>query len=120
MLRGMLVVLELDVADLAATRFAISPLSETTRAMLLLARPSPAAVNLPWVRWARAKLGRRPLRLPRAWPPIVNGLHAHPEFLNPTPAVREPELGDQLARVRSTPAEAVRASLRRGVRGHLG
>jgi DNA-binding transcriptional ArsR family regulator len=109
----MLVVLELDVADLAATRFAISPLSETTRAMLLLARPDPAAVNLPWVRWARAKLGRRPLRLPRAWPLIVNGLHCYPEFLNPAPAVREPELGDELARVRSTPAEAVRASLLR-------
>ena len=107
----MLVVLELDVADLAATRFAISPLSETTRAMLLLARPDPAAVNMPWVRWARAKLGRRSLRLPRAWPLIVNGLHCYPEFLNPAPAVREPELGDELARVRSTPAEAVRASL---------
>jgi len=107
----MLVVLELDVADLAATRFAISPLSETTRAMLLLARPDPAAVNLPWVRWARAKLGRRPLRMPRAWPLIVNGLNCYPEFLNPAPAVREPELGDELARVRSTPAEAVRASL---------
>jgi len=36
----MLLVLELDVADLAATRFAISPLSETTRAMLLLANPA--------------------------------------------------------------------------------
>ena len=111
MLRDMLVVLELDVADLAATRFAISPLSETTKAMLLLARPSPATVNLPWVRWARAELGRRPLRLPRAWPLIVNGLSVYPEFLNPAPAVREPELGDELARVRSTPAEAVRASL---------
>ena len=113
MLRGMLVVLELDVADLAATRFAISPLSETTRAMLLLSRPSPAAVNLSWVRWARAKLDRRPLRLPRTWPLIVNGLRVYPEFLNPAPAVREPELGDELARVRATPAEAVRASLRR-------
>lgn len=109
----MLVVLELDVADLAATRFAISPLSETTRAMLLLARPSPAAVNLPWARWARAELDRRSLRLPRAWPLIVNGLHCYPEFLNPAPAVREPELGDELARVHSTPAEAVRASLLR-------
>jgi DNA-binding transcriptional ArsR family regulator len=109
----MLVVLELDVADLAATRFAISPLSETTRAMLLLARPSPAAVNLPWIRWARAKLDRRPLRMPRTWPLVVNGLHCYPEFLNPAPAVREPELGDELAQVRSAPAEAVRASLRR-------
>jgi len=109
----MLLVLELDVADLAGTRFAISPLSETTRAMLLLANPSPPVVNLPWVRWARAQLGRRPLRLPRVWPLIVNELPTHPEFLVPAPAVRAPELDDELARVRATPAEPVRASLRR-------
>jgi DNA-binding transcriptional ArsR family regulator len=109
----MLLVLELDVADLAATRFAISPLHETTRAMLLLARPSPPAVNLPWVRWARAQLGRRPLRMPRAWPLIVNGLHTYPEFLAPAPSVRAPGLDAELARVCATPAEPVRASLRR-------
>ena len=37
----MLLVLELDVADLAATRFAISPLGETLRAVALLGRPDP-------------------------------------------------------------------------------
>jgi hypothetical protein len=47
----MLLVLELDVADLAATRFAISPLCETLRALALLGRPDPPSVNLPWVRW---------------------------------------------------------------------
>jgi len=109
----MLLVLELDVADLAATRFAISPLHETTRAMLLLANPSPPVVNLPWVRWARAQLGRRPLRMPRAWPLIVNGLPTHPEFLSPAPSVKEPGLDAELARVRATPAEPVQASLRR-------
>ncbi|HYB47386.1 MAG TPA: helix-turn-helix domain-containing protein [Streptosporangiaceae bacterium] len=107
----MLLVLELDVADLAATRFAISPLSETTRAMLLMANPSPPAVNLPWVRWAKAQLDRRPLRLPRVWPLIVNELPTHPEFLVPAPAVRAPGLDAELARVRATPAEPVRASL---------
>jgi DNA-binding transcriptional ArsR family regulator len=109
----MLVVLELDVADLAATRFAISPLSETTRAMLLLARPSPPVVNRPWVRWARAQLDRRPLRMPRAWPLIVNGLGCYPEFLVPAPAVRAPGFDAELARLRATPTEPVRASLRR-------
>ena len=89
----MLLVLELDVADLAATRFAISPLHETTRAMLLLAKPSPPAVNLPWVRWARAQLGRRPLRMPRAWPLIANGLLTYPEFLAPAPSVSESSNG---------------------------
>jgi len=109
----MLVVLDLDVADLAATRFAISPLSETTRAILLLANPRPPAVNLPWVRWARAQLDRQPLRLPRVWPLFVNGLPCHPEFLVPAPAVRAPGIEAELDRLRATADEAVRASLRR-------
>lgn len=109
----MLLVLELDVADLAATRFAISPLSETTRAMLLLANPSRASVNRPWLDWALAELDRRPLRLPRTWPLVVNGLPVYPEFLNPAPAVRAPGLDVELARVRASSDEAVRASLRR-------
>jgi DNA-binding transcriptional ArsR family regulator len=113
MLRGMLLVLEMDVADLAATRFAISPLTETTKAILLLANTSPPAVNLPWVRWAKAQLDQRPLRMPRVWPLIVNGLPVYPEFLTPAPAVRAPGLDAELARLRATPAEPVRASLRR-------
>ena len=56
----MQLVLELDVADLAGTRFAISPLSETTRAILLLANPGRSAVNRPWVRWARADFEESP------------------------------------------------------------
>lgn len=109
----MLLVLELDVADLAATRFAISPLSETVRAVQLLGDRETPAVNAPWVRWARSELSWRPLRLPRLWPLIVNGLPTHPEFLVPAPEVRMPELGAELARLRATPAAAVRASLHR-------
>src|SRR6266576_2537670 len=107
----MLLVLELDVADLAATRFAISPLSETVRAIQLLADRDMPMVNAPWVRWARSELGWRPLRLPRLWPLIVNGLPVYPEFLVPAPEVRMPELGAELARLRATPAAAIRASL---------
>jgi DNA-binding transcriptional ArsR family regulator len=114
----MLLVLELDVADLAATRFAISPLSETVRAVQLLGDRETPAVNVPWVRWARSELGWRPLRLPRLWPLIVNGLPTHPEFLVPAPESRMPELEAELARLRATPAEAVRASLHRVWEGH--
>jgi DNA-binding transcriptional ArsR family regulator len=114
----MLLVLELDVADLAATRFAISPLSETVRAVQLLGDRAAPAVNAPWVRWARRELGWRPLRLPRLWPLIVNGLPTHPEFLVPAPESRMPELGAELARLRATPAEAVRASLHRVWEGY--
>src|SRR5256885_11468244 len=103
----MLLVLELDVADLAATRFAISALSETVRALQLLANPETSGVNAPWVRWARSELGWRPLRLPRLWPLIVNGLPPHPEFLVPAPESRIPELGAELARLPATPGEEV-------------
>jgi DNA-binding transcriptional ArsR family regulator len=113
----MLLVLELDVADLAATRFAISPLSETVRAIQLLGDRDTPMVTAPWVRWARAELGWRPLRLPRLWPLIVNGLPTHPEFLVPAPEVRMPEFGAELARLRATPAVAVRASLHRVWKG---
>lgn len=105
--------LELGVADLAATRFAISPLAETLRAVQLLGTPSPPAVNQPWVRWARAQLDRQPLRLPRLWPLIVfDGLY-RPEFLFPAPTSKSAGLQAELAQVRATPEEVVRRSLRR-------
>jgi DNA-binding transcriptional ArsR family regulator len=108
-----LVVLELDVADLAATRFAISPLSETLQALHVLNNPGRAAVNWAWVRWARAELDRRPLGLPRLWPLVVTGLPYWPEFLVPAPPVRSPGIEEELARLCATPDEAVRGSLRR-------
>ncbi len=107
----MLLTLELDVAYLAATRFAISPLFETVRAVPVLADPGRSPVNRPWVRWARAELDRRPLRLPRLWPLIVSDRPYWPEFLLPAPIGKSPALGEELARVRATPAEAVRLSL---------
>jgi hypothetical protein len=51
----MVMVIELAVADRAATRFSISPLYETVGAVHLLSNPSPPPVNRPWVRWARAE-----------------------------------------------------------------
>ena len=109
----MLLVLELDVADLAATRFAISPLCETLRALALLGRPDPPSVNLPWVRWARGELERLPLRLPRLWPLVVTHLPYWPEFLVPAPTGKAPGFEEELAHMYATPDEPVRASLRR-------
>jgi DNA-binding transcriptional ArsR family regulator len=109
----MLLTLELDVAYLAATRFAISPLFETFRAVPLLARPGRSPVYGPWVRWAQAELERRPIRMPWVWPLIVSDRPYWPEFLFPAPAGKSPVLGEELARVCATPAEAVRASLPR-------
>lgn len=109
----MQLVIELGVADLAATRFAISPLHETLRALPLLANPGRSAVNRPWVRWALAELDRRPLRLPRVWPLIVTDLPHWPEFLFPAPVGKSPGFDEELALVCAAPPEAVRTSLRR-------
>jgi len=109
----MLLVLELDVADLGATRFAISPLCETLRAVALLGRLDPPSANRPWVQWARGELERRPLRLPRLWPLVVTDLPYWPEFLVPAPAGKSPGFDEELARLHATPDEPVRASLRR-------
>jgi DNA-binding transcriptional ArsR family regulator len=109
----MQLVLELGVADLAGTRFAISPLHETLRALPLLANPDRSPVNRPWVRWALAELDRRALRLPRVWPLIVTDLPYWPEFLFPAPTGRSPGLDEELVHLCATPDDQVRASLRR-------
>ncbi len=105
--------LDVGVADLAATRFAVSPLSETILGLLLLGNPGWSTVNLPWVRWARAELGRRPIRLPALWPLVVNGRPSWPEWLAPAPATRSPAIADELEVVRATPPDRIEVSLRR-------
>ena len=109
----MTTVLELGLTDLAGTRFAVSPLSETARAVLLLGRPTRATVNQPWLDWARARLEQTPLTMPLTWPLLINGLDFYPEFLAPAVPGPRPSIEQELARVRATPVEAVRASLRR-------
>ncbi|HEY1624324.1 MAG TPA: DUF5937 family protein [Streptosporangiaceae bacterium] len=106
-------VLELGIADLAGTRFAVSPLQETERAIRLLGSRETPAVNRPWADWVRAELSAKPLRLPRLWPLINTGQDHIPEFLCPAPAGQRPDIKDELARLRATPVEAVRGSLRR-------
>lgn len=105
--------LQIGVSDLAASRFAISPLEETLSAIRLLAEPGKSAVNAPWVRWAQAELAAHPQPLSRVWPLVINGLPTYPEFLIPAPAVRCPPVDAELDRLRATPAEAVRGSLGR-------
>jgi DNA-binding transcriptional ArsR family regulator len=109
----MTTVLELGLVDLAGTRFAVSPLSETIKAALLLGNPDRAPVNRPWLDWARAQLAETSLQMPRLWPLLSNGLDVYPEFLAPAPARQRPPIAYELARLQATPVDAVRASLRR-------
>lgn len=105
--------LDLDVADLAATRFAISPLSETISGLQQIGHRAARESNLRWLRWARDELAARALQLPRTWPLIVNNRDSWPQFLLPAPSGPRTTIDDDLAAMRRTTARQVRASLHR-------
>lgn len=110
---GMPLTFDLGVAELAGTRFAISPLSETVGALGQLSGRFRHDVNLRWMRWAREELARRPLALPHVWPLVVNDRLAIPEFLLPAPSGPLTTIDDALAVMRETAPDDVRASMRR-------
>ncbi|MBN6039952.1 helix-turn-helix domain-containing protein [Amycolatopsis sp. 195334CR] len=99
--------LELGVAELAATRFALSPLSETVAGLLSLGTRATW-----WTRWAAAELAREPLDLSWTWPLLANR-STWPNFLVPAPASARSSLEDDLAALVRTGADDVQASLRR-------
>jgi biotin operon repressor len=105
--------IELGVAELATTRFAISPLSETVACLQQLAGRDRQAVTLPWLRWAQDELARAPLELPWTWPLLVSDRPNWPEFLVPAPRDTGPSIEDDLAALQRTTARQVRASLGR-------
>ncbi|WP_410661423.1 ArsR/SmtB family transcription factor [Amycolatopsis sp. lyj-112] len=105
--------IELGVAELAATRFAISPLSETVACLLQIAGLDQNAVNLPWLRWAQEELDREPLDLTWTWPLLVNGHLSWPEFLVPAPQDSGASIENDLAALGRTTEHQVRASLHR-------
>jgi len=102
---------DLDVTELAGTRFAISPLAETIAALLLLGGRRPPGPHLRWLRWARPEA--ETLSLPAAWHLLVSDRPAWPEFLLPAPAGVETTIDEDLAALRRTTARQVRASLAR-------
>jgi DNA-binding transcriptional ArsR family regulator len=109
--------ISLGVDDLAATRFAVSPLAETVFALQLLRTGDAGPLNLPWLRWARHDLARRPLSLPLLWPLLRGVMHSRPEFLTPAPVSRAPSFEEEAERMRATPPGYLCASLER-VFGH--
>jgi hypothetical protein len=101
------------VAELADTRFAVSPLSETVAGLQQLAGVHRNPLALRWLRWATERLAEEPLDLPTAWPLAITGRPGYPEFLVPAPTTPGTGIDDDLAALRRTTAEQVRRSLRR-------
>jgi DNA-binding transcriptional ArsR family regulator len=107
------VTIELSVADLAGTRFAVSPLSETISSLQMLGFRDRRETTRRWRRWAEDELAARPLVLPRSWPLLVNDRASWPQFLFPAPGGPGTTIDEDLAALRRTPARDVRTSLHR-------
>ncbi|GAA4049740.1 ArsR/SmtB family transcription factor [Nonomuraea soli] len=109
----MALTIDLGIAELAATRFAISPLSETVSGLQQLGGLDRNPLNLRWLRWATNELARHPLDLTHTWPLIVNERPSWPGFLVPAPPGSGGSIDDDLAALQRTSPAQVRISLRR-------
>ncbi|WP_406630938.1 ArsR/SmtB family transcription factor [Amycolatopsis sp. WGS_07] len=107
----MALTLELSTGDLADTRFAVSPLSETVSGLQTLGGCWGPG-RTPWARWAEAELAARPLDLSWTWPLLVTGRTSWPQFLLPAPARAASTIDEALDAMRRTTASQVRRSLR--------
>ncbi|MGW9447700.1 DUF5937 family protein [Streptomyces sp. NPDC055632] len=104
--------LSFSAADLAQTRFAVSPLWEVVTSFRVLAQRSDSAPHQRWAAQVRPRIVRAGLdrgRLAALVP--AHGYLA--DFLNPTPDGPFPTLGAELDAVRRTPAGQVREDLRK-------
>ncbi|MFV2009435.1 MULTISPECIES: ArsR/SmtB family transcription factor [unclassified Micromonospora] len=107
--------IEVSPADVAASRFAISPLGETMTALCLLAGVQTAGPLLPWVHRHRDRYAA----LRRTQPGIAairalyhrNGYNA--DFVQPPPDGVGLTFADQLAVVRRTPNDRARDEIPR-------
>ena len=98
-------VIEFGTADLASTRFAISPLVEVHRSVRALADPAAQALHLPWINATRGRVADLDLEPLRALQPA--GVYT-PNFVHPPPSSPLAELEDELAEMLATSPERVR------------
>nr|CTQ88555.1 putative transcriptional regulator [Kibdelosporangium sp. MJ126-NF4] len=101
------------MTELAATRFAISPLTETVACLRQLGGREVNAANLRWLRWAEEELAARPLDLSHTAPLLTSARTAWPEFLAPAPRGASASIDDDLDALLATSTRNVRSSLAR-------
>ncbi|MFF4622187.1 ArsR/SmtB family transcription factor [Nonomuraea jabiensis] len=99
---------ELSVEDLADTRFAISPLSETVFSLRVLREPGLHVLHLPWRRAVLGELDAADVDLLLS---LVGERLVLPDFLTPRPTTFAPAFEEELALVRQTAPEHVRRDL---------
>ncbi|MFD4132387.1 DUF5937 family protein [Streptomyces goshikiensis] len=102
--------LSFSAADLAQTRFAVSPMWEVVTSYRLLKETTEPPLHRRWAAQVRPRLLRA--GLDRGWlAALVPGDGYLADFLNPTPAGPFPALADELAAIRRSTPEQVRADL---------
>jgi DNA-binding transcriptional ArsR family regulator len=96
--------------DLALTRFAVSPMWEVVTSFRLLASGSSHPVHRPWLDQVRPRVAAA--GLDSGWlAGLIPPSDYLPDFLTPPPGEPAPALGTELAAIRATPADEVRADL---------
>jgi DNA-binding transcriptional ArsR family regulator len=98
---------EFTVEDLAKTRFAISPMWETTAAIQALRVPGVFALHLPWMKQVRGEIGELDLSLVLALLPSQEEGYAA-DFLTPPPSTPLADFETELELVRLTPPDQIR------------
>ncbi|MFB6838770.1 DUF5937 family protein [Streptomyces sp. NPDC056361] len=102
--------LSFSAADLAQTRFAVSPMWEVVTSYRILVRQPDTAPHRRWVAQVRPRIARA--GLDRGWLDALIPGHGYlADFLTPTPAGPFPTLESELDAIRRTPAAQVRHDL---------
>jgi Helix-turn-helix domain len=103
--------LNLDLDDVAATRFAISPMDEVVASLQRRrpARQHPAIV--PWERMLPERLAALSVRELELLDALLGPQRWVPDFLSPYPETAASEFGDELARIAELPTRRLRADL---------
>ncbi|MER6943343.1 DUF5937 family protein [Nonomuraea sp. NPDC000554] len=99
--------LAFSAQDAAQIRLAYSALGEAVAGIRALKDPSHHALHLPWMRRVRSWLqdSGTDIRLLSALVPLADRV---PDFVTPPPVTPASELGEELDRLRATPADQVR------------
>jgi hypothetical protein len=95
---------EFGIDDVAAMRFAVSPVHELVTSLVALRDRDTAAVHRPWLQGLSGRVDGAALR------PLVALVPTRgytPDFLTPPPAGRGGEIGEELARIAATPLDQV-------------
>jgi DNA-binding transcriptional ArsR family regulator len=95
---------EFGIDDVAAMRFAVSPVHELVTSLVALRDMETAALHRPWLQSLSGRIDGAALR------PLVALVPTRgytPDFLTPPPAGRSGEIGEELARIAATPLDQV-------------